>query len=46
MKIVFRGETYIDISAFRYNDNKPTIHLIEKKPQCILWSLFTVVYIL
>eukprot|EP01083_Nonionella_stella_P115236 341428_1 len=35
---VYKSEN-IDISAFRYNDNKPTIHLIEKKPQGILWLL-------
>ena len=35
---VYKSEN-IDVSFFRYQDNKPTIHLIEKKPQGILWLL-------
>lgn len=35
---VYKSEN-IDITAFTYSDNKPCIHLIEKKPQGILWLL-------
>ena len=35
---VYKSEN-IDISSFKYKDNKPCIHLIEKKPQGILWLL-------